>query len=235
MQLSEQYSGLIFDCDGTLTDSMPLHYVAWVKALSRHGLEFPEARFYAMGGVPTGKIIEILSAEQGILVDVAKVSYEKEELFLENLPGVGANEAVCRIAREHHGKLPMAVASGGSRSIVMDQLLSIGMNHVFRTIVGAEDTQLHKPNPEVFLEAAKRINTAPQHCLVFEDTDIGIEAARRAGMDYVDVRRLEAGPQPATDPHPATDNVQSPCCGSPSHQFSLTHQHPRSVAERAAV
>ncbi len=196
MQLSEQYSGLIFDCDGTLTDSMPLHYVAWVQALSRHGLSFPEPRFYAMGGVPTGKIIEILAAEQGISVDVAKVGYEKEELFLENLTSVGPNEPVCRIALEHHGKLPMAVASGGSRSIVMDQLISIGMNHVFRAIVGAEDTLLHKPYPDVFLEAAKRINTAPERCLVFEDTDIGIEAACRAGMDFVDVRRLAAGPQP---------------------------------------
>jgi beta-phosphoglucomutase-like phosphatase (HAD superfamily) len=195
MQFVGHYSGLIFDCDGTLTDSMPLHYVAWVKALSRYNIEFPEPRFYAMGGIPTGKIIEILCSEQGITVDVAKVGYEKEELFLSQLPGVGPNEPVCRIARDHHGKLPMAVASGGSRSIVMDQLLSIGMNHVFKTIVGAEDTELHKPNPDVFLEAAKRINTPPAKCLVFEDTDIGIEAACRAGMHFVDVRRLELGPQ----------------------------------------
>lgn len=195
MYLADQYSGLIFDCDGTLTDSMPLHYVAWVKALSRYGLHFPEPRFYAMGGIPTGKIIEILASEQGLMVDVAQVGLEKESLFLTHLQGVGPNEPVCQIARDHHRKLPMAVASGGARSIVMDQLLTIGMNHVFKTIVGAEDTVLHKPHPDVFLEAARRINVAPQRCLVFEDTDIGIEAACRAGMDFVDVRRLEAGPQ----------------------------------------
>ncbi len=199
MNLAEHYAGLIFDCDGTLTDSMPLHFVAWVKALSRYGIEFPEARFYAMGGVPTGKIIEILAAEQKINVDVAKVGQEKEELFLDNLSGVGPNQPVCDIASRYHGILPMAVASGGSRAIVMDQLRSIGMGEQFPTIVGAEDTVLHKPNPDVFLEAARRIGVAPHQCLVFEDTDIGIEAACRAAMDYVDVRTLAAGPQAARD------------------------------------
>ncbi|MGV3485516.1 MAG: HAD-IA family hydrolase [Planctomycetaceae bacterium] len=207
MYLVDRYAGLIFDCDGTLTDSMPLHYVAWVKALTPYGLIFPEPRFYAMGGVPTGKIIEILSLEQGIEVNTAQVGLEKEELFLTQLCGVAANEPVCKIARDHHAKIPMAVASGGARSIVIDQLKSIGMEHVFHAIVGAEDTLLHKPNPDVFLEAAKRIEVAPQQCLVFEDTDIGIEAACRAGMDYVDVRRLDLGPQtgcPDGDCVPAT-------------------------------
>jgi beta-phosphoglucomutase-like phosphatase (HAD superfamily) len=195
MNLTDRYAGLIFDCDGTLTDSMPLHYVAWVKALSLYGLEFPESRFYAMGGIPTGKIIETLSAEQGIFVDVAKVGEEKEQLFLLNLTDVGPNEPVCQIARNHYRRLPMAVASGGSRAIVLDQLMSIALAAVFDAIVGAEDTLLHKPNPDVFLEAARRIDVTPRKCLVFEDTDIGIEAACRAGMDYVDVRRLDAGPQ----------------------------------------
>ncbi len=195
MNLTERYSGLIFDCDGTLTHSMPLHYVAWVKALSQYGLEFPESRFYAMGGVPTGKIIEILSAEQGIQVDVEKVGQEKEDLFLVNLMHVDPNEPVCEIARLHFGRLPMAVASGGSREIVRDQLQTIGMIDFFTSIVGAEDTALHKPHPDVFLEAAKRISVVADRCLVFEDTDIGIEAACRAGMDYVDVRNLSVGPQ----------------------------------------
>ena len=195
MHLAERYAGLIFDCDGTLTNSMPLHYVAWVKALSPYGIEFPESRFYAMGGVPTGKIIEILSLEQGVVVDVAQVGLEKETLFLTDLSGVSANEPVCRIARDHHPKLPLAVASGGARAIVIDQLVSIGMQHVFKAIVAAEDTSLHKPNPDVFLEAARQLDLDPRQCLVFEDTDIGIEAARRAGMDFVDVRRLDDGPQ----------------------------------------
>ena len=195
MNLAELYAGLIFDCDGTLTDSMPLHYVAWVKALSLYGMEFPEPRFYAMGGIPTAKIIQTLSAEQGILVDIEKVAAVKEDFFMASLTAVGPNEPVCEIARSHYRRLPMAVASGGSRSIVIDQLESIALANLFAAIVGAEDTLLHKPNPDVFLEAARRIEITPRKCLVFEDTDIGIEAACRAGMDYVDVRNLVAGPQ----------------------------------------
>jgi len=195
MNLAERYAGLIFDCDGTLTDSMPLHYIAWVKALSLYGMEFPEPRFYAMGGIPTAKIIQTLSAEQGISVDIEKVGAVKEDFFLASLTEVGPNEPVCQIARSHYQRLPMAVASGGSRAIVLDQLKSIAMATLFDVIVGAEDTELHKPNPDVFLEAARRIEITASQCLVFEDTDIGIEAACRAGMDYIDVRKLTAGPQ----------------------------------------
>jgi len=195
MNLAERYAGLIFDCDGTLTDSMPLHYIAWVKALSLYGMEFPELRFYAMGGIPTAKIIQTLSAEQGISVDIEKVGAVKEDFFLASLTEVGPNEPVCQIARSHYQRLPMAVASGGSRAIVLDQLKSIAMATLFDVIVGAEDTELHKPNPDVFLEAARRIEITANQCLVFEDTDIGIEAACRAGMDYIDVRKLTAGPQ----------------------------------------
>jgi len=195
MNFTERYAGLIFDCDGTLTDSMPLHYIAWVKALSLYGMEFPEPRFYAMGGIPTAKIIQTLSAEQGISVDVKKVGAVKEDFFMASLTEVGPNEPVCQIARSHYQRLPMAVASGGSRAIVFDQLKSISMATLFDVIVGAEDTVLHKPNPDVFLEAARRIEITPSQCLVFEDTDIGVEAACRAGMDYIDVRNLAAGPQ----------------------------------------
>ena len=195
MNLAERYAGLIFDCDGTLTDSMPLHYIAWVKALSLYGMEFPEPRFYAMGGIPTAKIIQTLSAEQGISVDIEKVAAVKEDFFLASLTEVGPNEPVCQIARSHYQRLPMAVASGGSRAIVLDQLKSIAMATLFDVIVGAEDTELHKPNPDVFLEAARRIEITASQCLVFEDTDIGIEAACRAGMDYIDVRKLTDGPQ----------------------------------------
>jgi len=195
MNFAERYAGLIFDCDGTLTDSMPLHYIAWVKALSLYGMEFPEPRFYAMGGIPTAKIIQTLSAEQGISVDVEKVGAVKEDFFMASLTEVGPNEPVCQIARSHYQRLPMAVASGGSRAIVFDQLKSISMATLFDVIVGAEDTVLHKPNPDVFLEAARRIEITPSQCLVFEDTDIGVEAACRAGMDYIDVRNLAAGPQ----------------------------------------
>lgn len=190
MNYEQDYLALIFDCDGTLTDSMPLHYVAWRRTLDRHGIDFPEDRFYAMGGVPTDKIIEILSHEQGIVANVVAVAAEKEREFLLTLDDVRPNPPVCEIARRHHGRMPMAVASGGIRSVVIEQLVKIAMHEHFNVIVAAEDTQRHKPEPDVFLEAAKRMAIPAHRCLVFEDTDIGVTAARRAGMDCIDVRTL---------------------------------------------
>lgn len=190
MNFLQTHRALIFDCDGTLTDSMPLHYRAWCQALQRHGLELPEPRFYALGGVPTETIIRMLCEEQGVNADAAEVAAEKEAAFLQISHQVTANEPVCAIARQHHGKLPLAVASGGIRQVVIDQLQRIAMQDYFATIVAAEDTVKHKPEPDVFLEAARRLGVAPSDCVVFEDTDIGLLAAQRAGMDGVDVRTL---------------------------------------------
>lgn len=190
MNFEQDYLALIFDCDGTLTDSMPLHYVAWRRTLDRYGIVFAEERFYAMGGVPSEKIIDILCAEQGIAGDAKAIAAEKEREFLLNLDDVRPNLAVCEIARRHHGRMPMAVASGGIRSVVLDQLNQIEMRPYFEVIVAAEDTARHKPEPDVFLEAARRLRVEPTRCLVFEDTDIGITAARQAGMSFVDVRSL---------------------------------------------
>lgn len=190
MNYDQTHQALIFDCDGTLTDSMPLHYIAWHQTLRRYGLDFPEPRFYAMGGVPTDKIIQILCEEQGVRGDVPKIAAEKEAAFLTTLASVLPNEKVCEIARRHHGKLPMAVASGGIRAVVVDQLSKLDMHGYFQVIVAAEDTLRHKPEPDVFLEAARRLGVQPARCLVFEDTDIGALAAQRAGMDCIDVRTL---------------------------------------------
>ncbi len=137
----------------------------------------------------------------------------KSLAFLEHLSSVGPNEPVCQVAREHRGRLPMAVASGGVRQVVIDQLHAIHMHSAFDAIVGAEDTELHNPNPDVFLEAARRLNVPAQECVVFEDTDIGIQAARSAGMDYVDVRQLQLGVQ-SEDAQAATSHKPFKLLGS---------------------
>jgi HAD superfamily hydrolase (TIGR01509 family) len=183
-------AGLIFDCDGTLADTMPSHYRAWVKVLGAHGIPFPEARFYSLGGMPTSKIIQLLSGELGTVVhDLDAMVHEKESAYVEFMNEVTIIEPVAAIAKANRGKLPQAVASGGYRAVIQQTLKQVGIADWFDALVCAEDTEKHKPEPDVFLEAARRLNVEPSKCVVFEDTDLGMEAARRAGMFGVDVRK----------------------------------------------
>lgn len=182
-------TGLIFDCDGTLADTMPAHYKAWTAMLNRYGISFPEERFYAMGGMPTASIIRVLAADAGVtLTDVDAMVREKEQAFLTYLDAITVIEPVLRIAAEYRGKLPIAVASGGYRDTITRTLDRLAIRDWFDAMVVAEDTPRHKPEPDVFLEAARRLGVLAQGCVVFEDTDIGLEGARRAGMIGVDVR-----------------------------------------------
>ena len=182
-------AGLIFDCDGTLADTMPIHYQAWTAMLARHGIPFGEKRFYELGGIPTAGIIHILAEETGVPADdIPAMVRVKEECFLALMSQVKPIKVVCDIAKAYRGVLPMAVASGGYRDVVAETLTMIGVRDWFPVVVCAEDTARHKPEPDVFLEAASRLNVPAAACIVFEDTDIGLEAARRAGMAGVDVR-----------------------------------------------
>ena len=185
----------IFDLDGTLVDTMPSHYVAWTEIARRHGLTFPEARFYALGGVPTAKIAAMLITEAGLILDPAAIALEKEQLYYDGLANGGSIrpiETVMTIARGHRAEGPLAVASGSVGRLVNRTLSALGITDWFSAIVAAEDTARHKPEPDVFLEAARRLEVDPARCTVYEDTDIGLEAARRAGMIPIDVRPLIA-------------------------------------------
>jgi len=181
---------LIFDCDGTLTDSMYAHYVAWRDTLSVYNMELDEQRFYSYSGTPSRRVIPMLAEEQGIVLDFERVTLAKEEYFLNSIHLLRPIEPVVQIARENRGKMQLAVASGGVRRVVLRQLEQINLFDWFETIVTAEDTERHKPDPDVFLEAARRLDVPPQACRVYEDGDPGIEAARRAGMECVDVRKM---------------------------------------------
>ena len=187
--------GFIFDLDGTLVDTMPTHFRAWTEIAKRHGLTFPEDRFYSLGGVPTAKIAGMLIAEAGLTLDPIAVAKEKEQMYFDSLANGAAIQpidVVLELARGHRAEGPMAVASGSMRRLVERTLAALGITDWFAALVAAEDTAKHKPEPDVFLEAARRIGVTPAHCLVYEDTDIGLEAAHRAGMAAVDVRRLIA-------------------------------------------
>jgi len=181
---------LIFDCDGTLADTMPLHWRAWQVVTERHRLDFPEERFYSLGGVPSRDILKILGQEQGREFDPVAVSKEKEAVYLPLMPQVREIEVVVNIARKYYGIIPMAVASGGIQSHINEVLTHLGIRHLFQAVVTSEDVTRQKPAPDIFLEAARRLGVAPQFCRAYEDTDLGLTAIRAAGMDAIDVRPL---------------------------------------------
>ena len=193
------FKGLIFDCDGTLADTMPLHWIAWQAITAKHGLHFPEERFYSYGGVPTRDILKVLSDEQGIDLDPLAVSREKEEVYLPLMNRVTPIEVVVQVARENYGKVPMAVASGGMKPIIEQVLNHLGIRHLFHAVVTSEDVVRQKPAPDIFLEAARRIGVEPQFCRGYEDTDLGMRAIRDAGMEAIDVRELL---RPSNEPAP---------------------------------
>lgn len=190
--MSEDIRALIFDCDGTLVDNMPIHFAAWCQTLERHDLALPEDRFYQLGGVPTEKIVRMLAVEAGREVNVAEVSLEKERSFEQQAATLDPRpiEVVVSIAREHRGRVPMAVATGSLLSNAERSLRRAGILEWFDTVVAAEDVDAHKPAPDVFLEAARRLDVLPGSCRAYEDTDLGLQAIHAAGMHAVDIRTL---------------------------------------------
>ena len=186
LQLPErEFAAYIFDCDGTLADTMGLHYKAWILALEPYGAELQEDLYYHWGGRPTREIVEALNEMQGLSMDPDSIAHTKEELYYKLLPGVQPVEEVATFARSLHGKKPIAVASGGGRKSVHSTLEGLGLIHLFDTIVTSEDYVMGKPAPDPYLEAARRLGAAPEECLVFEDTEIGRQSAAAAGMECV--------------------------------------------------
>jgi len=182
--------GIIFDCDGTLADTMPLHWQTWQIIAARYGIALSEERFYSLGGVPARDVLRMLSAEQGIALDPLAVAHEKEEAYLALITHVEPINIVVSVAREHYGQIPLAVASGGNGQVIEQVLDHLGIRHLFQAIVTNEDVVRQKPAPDIFLEAARRIGVPPQFCRAYEDTDLGMQAIRAAGMEAVDVREL---------------------------------------------
>ena len=190
INLHHDYDGLIFDMDGTLANTMPTHFVAWSRSMAEHGIEFSEERFYALGGVPAPVIIEMLAEEQGKTIDAQAVADAKEALFLELLDDVQPVLPVKAIAEFHREHIPMAIATGSPRWVAEKILKTLGIRDWFAAVVGAEDVANPKPAPDTYLRAAELIGIDPQRCHAFEDTELGLQAARNAGMQVVDIHRL---------------------------------------------
>ncbi|MGA2890663.1 MAG: HAD family phosphatase [Terracidiphilus sp.] len=181
------FRAYLFDCDGTIVDSMPLHYIAWKTALEEWGCAFDEKLFYSWGGKPTDVIVSTLNQMHGLKMPVETVTVHKEELYFDLLPRLKAIPEVIEHIHAQHGRIPFAVVSGGRRNSVERSLNILGLLDKFVTIVGADDYTHGKPAPDAFLLAAERLGVAPADCLVFEDTDLGIQAATAAGMISVKV------------------------------------------------
>ncbi len=181
------FDAYLFDCDGTIVDSMPLHYVAWKRALGEWNCEFAEELFYAWGGRPTDEIIATLNAQQGLRMPVESVARRKEEFYFAMLPELKAVPEVLEHIEAQHGRIPFAVVSGSARDSVTASLEMVKLMDRFETLVCAGEYKKSKPDPEAFLMAAARLGVEAGKCLVFDDTAMGIQAATAAGMASVRV------------------------------------------------
>lgn len=167
---------------------MYAHFAAWRTSLASQGMTLVQEDFYRYSGTPSSRVIPMLAEAAGVRIEFERALAEKERFFLEEIDKLRTFPPVIEIASQHRGRLPMAVASGGTRRLVRRQLEQAQIIEWFDAIVTCEDTERHKPDPDVFLEAARRLGVSPQACCVYEDGEPGIEAARRAGMQCVDVR-----------------------------------------------
>jgi beta-phosphoglucomutase-like phosphatase (HAD superfamily) len=189
-----EFDAYIFDCDGTLIDSMPLHLDAWRAALAQHG--FPPEQFtytmhHGFAGMPGPAIVRVLNDQFGTSLPPEAVEAAKLKWYLEHHHTIKPVPAVVEIARARAGILPMAVASGSDAEIVKDGLKAIGIIDLFQTIITPADVTHGKPAPDMFLLAAKRLGVDPARCLVFEDGHLGIQAAHAAGMACVFVPTVD--------------------------------------------
>lgn len=185
--------GLIFDCDGTLVDSLPLHYAAWEETFADLGLSCPLNFLLRHNGKPTDQIVALYNAEFNQAIDIARFTENKERRTYARLDQTLPMEPVAALARRYYGRLPMAVVSGSNRLNVERALQAASLYALFPVVLTADEGLPPKPAPDLFLEAARRLGVKPRYCQVFEDADSGLEAARQAGMLATDVRPVIAG------------------------------------------
>ncbi len=188
----ESCAALIFDCDGTLVDSAPVHLAAYSAALAEYGEVMSWEWYSSRLGISARELLLIFAREFSVPLDIDRAMMLYVNSFHENLALVREVMPVAEIARTYRQKLPMAVASNGSGEHVIASLTTAGLLPLFDVIVGREDVTHGKPAPDLFLEAARRLGVLPELCVVFEDSREGMEAARRAGMRAYDVSLVAA-------------------------------------------
>ena len=184
----EGMKGLIFDCDGTLADTMTIHTHSWQEAMKHFGHDCPVDFLQSLRGIPAEEIVIHFNRTFATDLNPKDVSDTKNQMSYDRLKTVKPIMPVAKIALDYRGKLPMSVVSGGTRKDVLRTLEAIGMADFFEAVITADDALRSKPDPQMFIEAAKRMAVSPAVCEVFEDGEPGLQAARAAGMKFVDVR-----------------------------------------------
>jgi HAD superfamily hydrolase (TIGR01509 family) len=195
------FAGYLFDLDGTLVDTMPLHYVAWREALRRSGLDrdLDEDYFYSLGGVPTLLVARRIGEHYGVPLDAARVEHLKEQIYVERLREAKLIAPVVDFARRVAPTHPVAVVTGGMPDVARASLRLTGLDRLFPIVVTPADVPpgRGKPAPDMFLVAARRMGVPPKRCLVFEDAEPGLAGARAAGMQVVHVPSRKPASSPA--------------------------------------
>jgi beta-phosphoglucomutase family hydrolase len=184
------YKALIFDCDGTLADTLPVHFKTWTTALQVVGADISKDWYYKYCGTSAEEMLQILKSSYGYQFDSESVIAKRQKHYQSLIDTVKEVRAVAEIVRSHHEKMPLAVASGGERIVLEATLNNINLRNFFDVVVSIDDVEKGKPEPDIFLLAAQRLGVTPQDCIVYEDSDGGLEAAQRAGMRSIDVRIL---------------------------------------------
>ena len=188
LKVQSKAKALIFDLDGTLSNSLPVHMATWNIVGKKYGFVFDPRILLEMTGRPTIEFAERVVEQYGLEADPHEIMLMKQAAFWDMAHLLQPINEVVRIVKENYGKLPMSVGTGAGRKSTHVQLKTLNLLQYFDAIVTAEDVTSHKPKPETFLECARLMGVEPQYCQVFEDGVLGIEAAEKAGMMVTDVR-----------------------------------------------
>lgn len=188
LDIDARAKGLIFDLDGTLADSLPVHIECWNVVCDSFGFHFPKEVMLEMTGMPTIKFAEYVKEQSGCKYIPEEITKMKQVEFRKRIEQISLHDPVFNLVLKYHGKLPMSIGTGGGRKSVESMLDWLDIRNYFDAIVTANDVVNHKPEPDTFLECARLMGVEPQFCQVFEDGDLGIEAAKTAGMMITDVR-----------------------------------------------
>lgn len=194
LQIHPEAKALIFDLDGTLSDSLPVHIASWHSVCNKLDCNFDEKIIVEMTGMPTISFAERIKKEQNLEIDAEELVKMKQNEFWNNISAIKPHVPIVEIMKNAFGKLPMAIGTGAGRISAILQLKELGIEKYFDFIVTSDDVELHKPEPETFLKCAEYMGVSPSDCQVFEDGELGMQAAITAGMYLTDVRPFVKNP-----------------------------------------